>query len=488
MMQDQDPRAHGISTGSDLPPLKLEDLSAKMREAVSRAGWPALMPVQSQAIPYFLAGRDLMVQSRTGSGKTGAFLLPILDRIDPTQSVCQALIMAPTRELALQVSRETEMLAATSGVRTASLYGGVGYGPQLDALHDGAHVVVGTPGRMLDHLMRRTLNLDSLRILIIDEADRLLSVGFYPDMKQLHRYLPNERAGYMFSATYTSSVLALAREFLHEPHFISLSTDAVHVPETEHTYYTVRSMEKDRGLVRIIELENPSSAIVFCNTKVRVGYLSAVLKRFGYDADDLSADLSQAAREEVIARFRAGDLRFLIATDVAARGIDIINLSHVIIYDFPEDPETYIHRAGRTGRAGAAGTVVSLVDVFEESLLRRVVARFGIDLVGRPEPTDEAVAALVTQRVTALLEAKLRARDPLMIERLRRFVPLAGALVESSDERVLLAMLLDDFYQASLHGPAIRAELPQESTSTESRPAGGRPRGRRRDPRRGSSR
>jgi len=446
---------HIVEPEDALPQVALEDLSEMMRQAATRAHWTHLMPVQAKAIPYMLAGRDLMIQSRTGSGKTGAFVLPILQRIDPSRNACQALILVPTRELALQVTNEAQLLAGRNGPRTVPVYGGVGYNAQIDGFRKGAHIVVGTPGRVLDHLLKRTLSLDRLDILVFDEADRMLSMGFYPDMKHVQRYLPRGRriSGYMFSATLPAPILRLAREFLHKPEFLSLSRDRVHVAETEHVYYSVPPMDKDRCLVRVIEVENPTSAIVFCNTKQRVHFVTVVLQRFGYDADELSADLAQAARESVMARARAGQLRFLVATDVAARGIDIPDLSHVIIYETPEDPEAYIHRAGRTGRAGAAGVAISLVADLEEMELKRIGRRFNIDFEKRPLPTDEDVRAVVSERVIALLEARLRGRDRLQVERMQRFLPLGRTLSQSEDEIAVIAMLLDDFYQQTLHAP-----------------------------------
>ncbi|MEI8132792.1 MAG: DEAD/DEAH box helicase, partial [Leptolinea sp.] len=293
-----------------------------------------------------------MIQSRTGSGKTGAYLLPMLDMVNPLQNKTQVLILVPTRELALQVATEAELLGRTTGVRSIAVYGGVGYRAQLDAFKSGAHIVIGTPGRILDHLMRRSLALNDLRFLIFDEADHMLSMGFYPDMRRVKTYLPDHTIStYMFSATFPPQVMRLTSQFLHLPGFINLSSDHIQVTETEHVYYKVPGMDKDRSLVRIIEVENPLSAIIFCNTKVRVEYVATVLQRFGYDADILTSDLSQAAREKVLIRVRRGTLRFLVATDVAARGIDLPDLSHVIQYEPPEDPEAYIHRAGRTGRA-----------------------------------------------------------------------------------------------------------------------------------------
>ncbi len=435
-----------------LPEMTLAEAGERIQAAAGRAGWAELMPVQRRTLPYLLAGRDLMVQSRTGSGKTGAFLLPIIERIDPTLAQTQAIILAPTRELAIQVAREAEMLRGDASIEVLSIYGGVGYGPQLDGLKRGAQLVVGTPGRILDHLERRTMNLDHLKVLVLDEADRLLSMGFYPDMRQLQRYLPARRSGCMFSATFPASVRALAREFLHQPDFLSLSRDRLHVAEVPHIYYEIPGMDKDRALVRILELENPESALIFCNTKMRVNYVTTVLRRFGYDADQLTSDLAQNARESVTARFHKGELRFLVATDVAARGLDIEKLSHVIQYEFPEDMEIYIHRAGRTGRAGAAGVAISLVAMEERRDFTRTAAKYQIDMQKRPLPDDEEVARVVGERTTALLEARLRERDKLLVERQGRMLPLLEQLNETPEERALLAMLLDDYYQKHQHG------------------------------------
>ncbi|MBI1850571.1 MAG: DEAD/DEAH box helicase [Planctomycetes bacterium] len=483
-----------IEPNNALPETSMEALPETLRRAAAAAGWSQLMPVQAKAIPYVLAGRNVMIQSRTGSGKTGAFMLPILHRIAVAKTACQALVLVPTRELARQVAGEAEILGGTMGVRIAAVYGGVAYGPQFEAFRRGAQIVVGTPGRVLDHLLKRTLSLDALQILVFDEADRMLSMGFYPDMCEVQKYLPRRRiSGYMFSATFPPNVMRLAGQFLDDPETLSLSRDRVHVTDTEHVFYEVPSMEKDRSLVRIIEIENPASAIIFCNTRTKVHYVAVVLQRFGYDADELSSDLSQGAREKVLGRVRTGALRFLVATDVAARGLDIPDLSHVIQYELPEDAEAYIHRAGRTGRAGASGVAMSLVGGMEVLDLDRIAKQFGIELEKRPLPSDADVEAIVTQRVTGLLEARLRARDNLQTERSQRFVPLARSLAENEDESALIAMLLDDYYQQTLHAPPVppAGALPPSHPSGPPPSAGGggsQQRGRRGGGRRGGGR
>ena len=441
-----------IEPADVLPEISAEELTPEMRAACDRAGWKTLVPVQAKSIPYFLAGRDMMVQSRTGSGKTGAYILPIIQKINAQQNIAQALVLVPTRELALQVSREAEMLTQGTDIRTAVVYGGVGYNAQLEAFRGGAQLVIGTPGRILDHLLKNTLSLDHLKILIFDEADRMLSMGFYPDMVKIRKYIPTrEISSSMFSATFPPQVIRHADQFLRKPQLLSLSGNQVHIAEIEHLYYVVPGMRKERSLVRIIEIENPASAIIFCNTKDTVHYLSVVLKRFGYDADELSSDLAQSAREKVMARVKRGALRFLVATDVAARGIDIPDLSHVIQYEPPEDPEAYIHRAGRTGRMGSSGVAISLVAEMEKYKLQSIARFYNINMEERQLASDEELERVVAERITALLESRLHARDTIQVERMQRFLPLARNLAQSDDDLALIAMLLDDYYQQSLH-------------------------------------
>lgn len=468
-----------------LPEVSLADLPQLLQTACAKAGWNSLMPVQSRALPYLLEGRDLMVQSRTGSGKTGTYLLPLMARLNPAMPAVQALILVPTRELAVQVEQEAKTLFKGSGFTVAAVYGGVGYGKQMDALRQGVSVVVGTPGRVLDHLLRRTLNLDHISALIFDEADRMLSIGFYPDMKEIQRYLPETSIHAMlFSATYPPHVLKLAGEFLTNPQMLSLSTTQIHVAEVQHLYCECKSMEKDRTLIKILEVENPASAIIFCNTKATVHFVTAVLQGFGFNADELSADLSQSRREDVLSRLRKGTIRFLVATDVAARGIDIPELSHVFLYEPPDDRESYIHRAGRTGRAGAAGVVISLVDIMEKMELQRIAKYFKVPLTQHMAPTDEEVAHAVGMRVTALLEARFRQLNGLERERMKRFEPLVQSIAEDPEQRHLLTLLLDDCYQKSLNPTAfLPAGTPRKESEGAARPPKPHTGGGRRGPR-----
>jgi len=439
-----------------LPPVAIDDLSDFVRDSIKVAGWTELMPVQKMAIPYLLDGQDLIVQSRTGSGKTGAFLLPLFDLLDPDDLSVQALVLTPTRELARQIFEEFERIRGKSSLDAALIYGGVRYGPQLKALKRGVQIVIGTPGRILDHLQQGNLNLETIRMLILDEADEMLSMGFYPDMKRLRSYFSRDRQSCMFSATMPPRVRTLASEFLDNPGFLSLSIGNVSVEEIEHRYFRVDPMQKDRVLVRLIELENPESAIIFANTKREVEYLGQFLQNYGYDAASISGDLSQRAREDVMSRIRKGSLRFLVATDVAARGIDITDLSHVIMYDVPKDREYYVHRSGRTARAGKTGTALVLTTIEDYRNLLAIGQRYGITMTQSDVPEESDVTRRVTERLTVVLESKLRDKTNLERERMKRFLPLAGELAE--EEPALLAMMLDDLYHAILHD---RQDVPE---------------------------
>ncbi|MDT7856010.1 DEAD/DEAH box helicase [Rubrivirga sp. S365] len=484
----------------DAEAVSVQDLPARLQAGIQALGWPALMPVQAEALPYILDGQDLVVQSRTGSGKTGAFLLPLLEKLDPDEDTCQALVLCPTRELARQIHDEFQRMNAgldeADRLRAVPVYGGTAYGPQIEAFEKGAHLVVGTPGRVLDHLSRGTLKLDRLRTIILDEADEMLSMGFFPDMLKVRRYLPRERDSYMFSATMPFQVQRIGQEFLTDPVFIATAGGTVHVERMTHRAAQVAPMEKDRALATLIEWENPSSAIIFANTRRDVEYLATFLNNYGYNAAGISSDLTQKAREKTMKRLRDGDLRFLVATDVAARGIDVEDLSHVFHYDIPQDREYYVHRSGRTARAGKAGVSIAITTASDMPTLRQIAKKYDIPLDEIDLPTPDELGNRVGQRLTRILEDDLRGRSNLERERQKRFVPVARQFVEEGEPE-LLAMLLDRVYQASLHdtpaGPAMdRTESEydvQQREAKEAREArDGDRTGRGRDEMRGRSR
>ncbi len=424
-----------------------DSLGQWARAAFEKSNWPGLMPVQARAIPHMVRGRDLIVQSRTGSGKTGAFLLPMFDKLDPSARGAQALVLAPTRELAGQIYDEFKRLNPFPGKLKATLvYGGVKYQPQTKGLTAGCQVVIGTPGRILDHLQRRTFTLTKLRLFVLDEADEMLSMGFYPAMVALKTYLPGKRHTCMFSATMPPKVRLLGREFLENAQFLGLSADGVGVVTIDHRYYKINnSMDRARALASLIEFENPDSAIIFSNTRREVSFLTDFLCNYGFSAAAISGDYSQHAREKAMNRLRRGQIRLLVATDVAARGIDISELSHVFQAEVPLEAQLYIHRTGRTARAGKAGVAVTLATWEEEARLKALAHRFDINMEKRELPSPEEIAVRTTQRVTIVLEEQFRTKTNLERERLARFIPMAKALAEEEPE--LMAMLIDELNQ-----------------------------------------
>jgi len=339
------------------------ELDPEILQGLEDMGYERPMPVQLAVYGPMRAGRDIMVQSRTGSGKTSAFGIPIAQRIDADSLGAQALILAPTRELALQVSREIAQISIHKGLRVQPIYGGAPIKPQIDALQAGAQVIAGTPGRVLDHLRRGTLKPGNIRTLVLDECDEMLSMGFQEEIEKIIEHLPppGERQTVLFSATIPDEIQRIARRHMSEPEEISLSTGNIAVEEISHYYYVVSGVARTRDLLKVLRAEAPDSSIIFCNTREETTTVAKFLQRHGYDAEAISSDLTQRDRERVMKRMRDRNLHFLVATDVAARGIDISDLSHVINYTFPESPEVYVHRTGRTGRAGKSGVAISLV-------------------------------------------------------------------------------------------------------------------------------
>jgi ATP-dependent RNA helicase DeaD len=336
-------------------------LSPDVRQAVDDLGYTHPTPVQRAVFESAARGRDLVVQARTGTGKTAAFGLPIIDvLVKRSIAKVQALALCPTRELALQVSRELEALSKHRGVGIVPVYGGAPMPRQVELIRNGGQIVIGTPGRVLDHLERRTLDPSSIKVFVLDESDEMLSMGFLPQITQIMGHLPQSRQTLLFSATLPPDIRRMAETRLRNPEFITLSGDHIGALEINHFVYLTHG-DKVKDLVQVIETENPESAVVFCNTRDETKRVATALQQQGYSADWLNADLAQNDREKVMAQTRRGELRFLVATDVAARGIDISHLTHVINHDFPETAESYVHRTGRTGRAGRTGTAVSLI-------------------------------------------------------------------------------------------------------------------------------
>jgi ATP-dependent RNA helicase DeaD len=449
-----------------------DELQDDLHQGIRDLGWEKPMPVQARVIPMMEAGIDLIAQARTGSGKTGAFGIPIIRGINRELRQPQALVMEPTRELANQVNGELEAMGRHCGIVSLPVYGGVGYAVQLDAFRDGVHVIVGTPGRILDHLNSGRLSFEHVKLLVLDEADELLSLGFWPDMREIKSFLPEKRQSCLFSATMPEKVLALSRAFLNEPQFVSLVEGHSSPTEIEHFFYVTTAQEKERSLCRILEYEDPESAIIFCNTKDDVRFVTAFLLRHGFDADQISGDLAQPARERAMARIKGGELRYLVATDVAARGIDISDLSHVISYAAPMSPEVYVHRTGRTGRAGKAGVAISLVSGLDIGNFRQVQKVNKISVKERDIPTDEAIVDRMRERLLVKVEQEIRHLSPTdRALRVERLIPVVEAMTASEDGRRDLAAICGAYLRE--HRPETTVTDPEVAAP----PAASPPRG-----------
>lgn len=338
--------------------LRFEDMniSNEICRAVLDMGFEEATPIQSQAIPVILEGKDIIGQSQTGTGKTAAFGIPLLERINPEDRRLQALILCPTRELAIQVSEEfRKLLKYKDNIRVLPIYGGQPIDRQIAALRKGTQVVIGTPGRVMDHMRRRTIKAETVQMMVLDEADEMLDMGFREDIETILAKIPEEHQTLLFSATLSPEILDITKRFQRNPEFIKIVRKELTVPNIEQYYFDVKEKTKLDALCRIIDVYDPKLAMVFCNTKKRVDDLVEMLQGRGYFAEGLHGDLKQAQRDKVMQKFRNGTIEILVATDVAARGIDVDDIDVVFNYDVPQDEEYYVHRIGRTGRAGKAG-------------------------------------------------------------------------------------------------------------------------------------
>lgn len=338
--------------------LRFEDMniSNEICRAVLDMGFEEATPIQSQAIPVILEGKDIIGQSQTGTGKTAAFGIPLLERINPEDRRLQALILCPTRELAIQVSEEfRKLLKYKDNIRVLPIYGGQPINRQIAALRKGTQVVIGTPGRVMDHMRRRTIKAETVQMMVLDEADEMLDMGFREDIETILVKIPEEHQTLLFSATLSPEILDITKRFQKNPEFIKIVRKELTVPNIEQYYFDVKEKTKLDALCRIIDVYDPKLAMVFCNTKKRVDDLVEMLQGRGYFAEGLHGDLKQAQRDKVMQKFRNGTIEILVATDVAARGIDVDDIDVVFNYDVPQDEEYYVHRIGRTGRAGKAG-------------------------------------------------------------------------------------------------------------------------------------
>jgi len=424
------PEEEGAQTFEEL------GLSKEVLTALKDMGWDTPTPVQRDSYPLAIAGHDIIVQSRTGTGKTGAFGIPLVDKLITDEGEEQALVLAPTRELALQSAAEIEKLGAYRNIDTVAVYGGASMDQQVRALEKGARVISGTPGRVLDHLKRGTMDASKLRFLVLDEADEMLSMGFAKELHAIIERLPKKRQTLLFSATVDRAIKRVAEKHMHDPQFLGLSGDHVGALGIEHFVYMVSGVGRVANLITVLETEDPESALIFCNTKAETEEVSAALQRAGFNAEWLNGDRPQKEREEVLGRVRREEVRFLVATDVAARGIDVSHLTHVINFSLPENVEQYVHRTGRTGRAGRTGTAITLVGPTELGILYYLRLQYRIFPVERTLPSEgEERTRQEADRIAMIDAAYPKPPGERDLALVRRFLTHANA------ERMLAGLL-----------------------------------------------
>ncbi len=398
-------------------------ISPELLKAIDKLGFEQASPIQAEAIPVLLSGRDVVGQSQTGSGKTAAFAVPAIEKTDPQLRAVQILILCPTRELAVQVSEEVHKLSLFKrGIHALPIYGGQSYERQFLGLKQGAQIVIGTPGRVMDHMRRGTLRLEKVKMVILDEADVMLDMGFREDIEFILQAVPKERQTVFFSATMPRPIRELIEKYSRDPQNVRIEHTALTVPTVEQVYYEVDRRYKIELLTRLIDIHDLKLGIVFCNTKRMVDELVDHLNAQGYSADRLHGDMSQAMRDRVMNKFRKSGLEFLVATDIAARGIDVDDVQVVFNYDLPYDVEDYLHRIGRTGRAGRSGRAISFAAGRELFQIYNIERYTKVKMHhGRP-PTqnevDEARANVFLDKLRVTLQSGDYKRQDQLIERL----------------------------------------------------------------------
>lgn len=386
------------------------NLSKEIEKAIEDMGFEEATTIQAQSIPYMLEGRDVIGQAPTGTGKTAAFGITVLERIDPKSKVLQAVILCPTRELAIQVAGELKKISKyKTGIEILPIYGGQPIDRQIKALKKGVQIITGTPGRVMDHLDRRTLKMEDVKIVILDEADEMLDMGFRENIETIMRKIPQQRQTIFFSATMPKAILDLTKRYQNNPQFIKLVHKEVTVPNVEQFYFEVKQQAKTEALARLIDYYDLKLSLVFCNTKKRVDELVEDLKIRGYLADGLHGDMQQKQRDIVMSKFRRKDIEVLVATDVAARGIDVGDLEAVFNYDIPTDDEYYVHRIGRTARAGKAGRAFSFVIGKEVYRIRQIQQFTKTKIIAQKIPSisdiEETRTNIILENVIDVIDA-----------------------------------------------------------------------------------
>ncbi len=421
-------------------------LDAAIAKAVQEAGFKEPSPIQQQAIPLILEGHDMVAQAQTGTGKTAAFSLPALSKVDPSQKGVHILVITPTRELATQVSDEMYMLGRFKGFKTVTVYGGSSYTRQMKLIEAGASVVVATPGRMLDLLKNNRLKDFNPSIVILDEADEMLDMGFLDDIKEIFTYLPSSRQTMLFSATMPEPIKQLAKTILREPKFVSVTpANMTTNVDIEQCYYVIEEWERDDAVIRLLDTLDPDKAIMFCRTKKEVDMLTTKLTAAGFAVKGLHGDMEQPQREEVIKAFRFSNIDLLVATDVAARGLNVKEISHVINVHIPFDPESYVHRIGRTGRAGKKGMAITLCTPIEYNSIQRIGKKVGTTIEHRVLPTrGELQKSRLSNLARTITQAPLNENATAVLSALENDTDLANIALKA------ISLLLE---QEKANGP-----------------------------------
>lgn len=426
-------------------------LEPKVLRAVTEMGFEEATPIQEKAIPLAMEGRDLIGQAQTGTGKTAAFGLPLIHKIDVSEDRIVALIMCPTRELAIQVAEEISKLGRFKGIRSLPIYGGQDIVKQIRALKKRPQIIIGTPGRLLDHINRKTIKLDDVQTVILDEADEMLDMGFMEDIQSILSLVPETRHTMLFSATMPPNIQKLAQQFLKNPEHVSVIPKQVSAPLIQQSYIEVQEKAKFDALCRLVDMEAPELAIIFGRTKRRVDELSEALQKRGYSAEGLHGDLSQNQRDAVMRKFRDGSIDILVATDVAARGLDVSGVTHVINFDLPQDPESYVHRIGRTGRAGKEGTSYTFVTPREMDHLHLI---------------ERVTRHRITKRQLPTIAEALEGKQRILAQQLLEVVENG----ESHEFKAVSIQLLEQYDSVALLSAALklmageRKEVPIELT------------------------
>lgn len=421
--------ANSDAETADVPTFSSLGLDGAVLKALADVGYETPSAIQAATIPLLLEGRDVVGLAQTGTGKTAAFALPILSRLDLSQKSPQALVLAPTRELALQVAEAFESYAThMKGVHLLPVYGGQGYGVQLSALRRGVHIVVGTPGRIMDHLEKGTLDLSELRYLVLDEADEMLKMGFAEDVETILADTPDDKQVALFSATMPAQIRRISKKYLHDPEEITVKSKTTTSANTTQRYLVVSYAQKVDALTRILEVENFEGMIVFVRTKNETETLAERLRARGYSAAAINGDVAQAQRERTVDQLKSGKLDILVATDVAARGLDVERISHVVNFDIPVDTESYVHRIGRTGRAGRSGAAISFVTPRERRLLTAIEKATRQPLTQMQLPSVDDVNVTRLARFDDAITQALAQE-----ERISRFRDIIGHYVEHHD-------------------------------------------------------